>query len=575
MQLWLIEILHGGANNLGGVRPSALQRGEPGAAWPSNEELSATQEHCDTLKGAGWVCQAQSWSNAIRLTPAGQQALPALLNRRWSEAGIRVADAQVIEEIRPVEVVTALARFLGKASGMRLGANGRPGARAQEALRRLLPSSRLDEHWARPQLAGPAPRPVWTATPWAGYHPRVAPFAAIAAFHGLLVAGPAGWSLGDTDAWEQAPISAQWKSIVGAWLRTVAACGIGPLALAAAADAWVSPERLTAWAAGTHFRAAGLEGFLTAVVAAGAVGLGVARLGQSGDAPVFRLTEAGRAVLAGADPLIVEPDEHQPLRVLPDFTVLQPADSDPADAAWLSQIADIERVERVVAGRLTQQTWTAALESGMDAHEAIAYLREASGDTLPQNVAYTLEHDWSGSRRAATLEPVLLLRLPSAEVAARAEAHAGLRRLRLEALTPTLWAMPPDREAAVRKAMVAAGLRDLKAVGTGEAAVDAETFRLGWPGPFGSPEGQPQALPTPALVLHMPPNALYRRLWFAYKNGDSVWIDVAEEGIIHFRPTSVSRNLLVGRCEGCGGNHTFTMDEVRGLLDEEAIQSRS
>ena len=574
IRLWLLQLLHGGANDHRGTYSYDLAREQPDDGRPSVEERSAVAAQCAFLQQAGWVRKAESWSAVVQLTAAGEKALPALLRRRWSEEGIRLADAQVVEEIRPVEVVAALARFVGKASGLQLGANGRPGTRAQDTLRRLLPVSRLDTHWARPQPAGPTPRPLWTATPWAGYHPRVAPFAAIAAFLGLLESGPSGWSMGNVDAWELAPVSFQWKAMVDAWLRTVAACGIGPVALAAATDAWVSPERLVAWATNICFEAEKFKGFLTTVVAAGAVGLGVASLGQVGDVPVFRLTEAGRAVLVGADPLIVDPHEQEPLRVLPDFTVLQSADSTPSDASWLSRIADIERVERVVAGRLTQRAWTAALEAGIEAEEAIAYLREASEDTLPQNVAYTLEHDWSGSRRTASLEPVLLLRLPTAEVAARAEAHRGLRQLRLEALTPTLWAMPPDREDAVRKALVAAGLRDLNAVSTREMPVDADAFRLGWPGPFGSPQGQVQTLPTPAAVVHMPPKALYRRLWLAYKNGTSVWIEVVEEGIVHFHPTAVSHSLVTGHCDGCGRIHTFTMDEVRGMLDAEAIENR-
>ncbi len=355
----------------------------------------------------------------------------------------------------------------------------------------------------------------------------------------------------------------------------MAASDIGPIALSAAADAWVSPERLANWAARLHPWAGVFAAFLAVVVAAGAVGLGAASLGQDGDTPVFRLTTAGSSLLSGIEPLIPEPKDAASRRVLADFTFLQPADCPPADAAYLGRFAEVERVERMVSGRLTQRSWNAALASGVGPEDAIAFPRSASGDTLPQNVAYTLEHDWSGSGRAANLAPILLLRLPNAEVAARAEAHRALRQLRLEVLTPTLWAMPLEREAAVRRALTAAGLRDTN-TGTPEtASADTAPFRLECPGPFGSPDRSHPAQTTPASVVRMPPQALYRRLRLASQDGDSVWVDLAEEGIVLFQPLLVTRRSVIGQYSGCGESHTLPLNAVRGLLDGEAIAERS
>lgn|GEM_PF-7020208 len=584
------------------------------------------------LRSAGYVSDTGGrHATGPALSPRARSAILPAAMRWWNAAGVLLPPeaARAVEEHSPAEVATSFARFLAAADGMTVQTSGRPGLRDQQTLLRCFAVSGMDADggWTSGEAdAGPAG--LWTAAPWTGYLPRLAPFVAFAAFEGLLLRGARRW-VPDVDAWLDLGVAEQWARLAAGALRAARASPLGRVALDAASSGWVSPARLADWADRYLPGAGALHAFLAVGVAACAVSAGVGVLGRAGDEAVFTLTEAGRAVLQGRAPA-VEPPAAEPLRVQPDFTVLAPLIDDPERAWALTGFAPLLRVDGAAMHRLERTAWTAARERGMDAEDTVLYLQEETGAGLPQNVAFTLAHDWSDTGGGAWLQPAALLRFASAEAAARARGAAALRRATLEELTPTVWRMTPGREAAVRKALQAAGVvcgdlagewvpetpegapaeggaggrggrggrQDAKTARKKPAqpapaapmeAEDGQEFRLPWPGPFGCPPPRtaagdtapephvaPLAGATPTRAVHMPPQALHRRLWSAWKSSETVWIDTQAEGIVRFRLTDVSRGgTVTGECLGCGRTHYLELDEIRGLLDAEAIAGQS
>jgi len=279
------------------------------------------------------------------------------------------------------------------------------------------------------------------------------------------------------------------------------------------------------------------------------------------------------------------------LTVGSDLTVIQSLQAPPRAAFDLYRLAESQSLDRVARYSLQRSAWTAAWQRGDDPLEMWHTLTAGTGRVVPQNVTYTLEHDWSDASRSATLGHALLLQFPSEAAAALARRDARVRKAVRTELSPTAWIMDPSRDAAICKALERLGIAahigsDAARTPRGSPAAEDPAqgegaFRLPWPGPFGQAEGglPPLAIhgrgvpkcAVPVSLVRMPAQAVYRRLQAAAEQGLDLWMELPEEGFVRFKPQRVTRRTLQGHCYGCGGEHTLDTTLVRSLLDRQAL----
>ncbi len=610
-----------------------LRHGASRYAWADEATREAVDQLARGLVATGYLsgpgpqARRAAWdAPRYGLSGAGRRALVAAVPEWWAGEGVLCAGpaVQALPAVAPAEAVATFARILAVASGLPLGAGGRPTAASQRELLRCLPPAAPvwpgDSGGGPPGRGRARPAEAAEALPeqaeedagpaaWAGFAPRLGVWLAAAAYEGLLLrdgaAGARGaWAVPDVDAWLDLPAEQQWARLVRAWARAAAASALGGILVSqldarGPGGAWLAPDPLLAWLNRYRAGAADMGPHLRdAVVRAGAdlgvLALGTVRAGAvpGGGTLACALTEAGRHALHGQAPAPwPTPD---PATVASDFTVVQPVGADPLAAFCLRRVAELQGVDRVATYRLTRAAWAAARARGEDPLELWESAIEDSRHPVPQNIAFTLQSDWSDASRLASLETALLLRFPAEEAAAAARRDATLRQALREELTPTVWLLEPGREAPVRRALqklgIAAGAAAEVAAtaaprtrarapadGGAAASADLAEFRMPWPGPFGDPDhnGGPEGLlgasvPVPPALVRMPAQALYRRLWLASKNGEEVWVDLVEEGVVRFLPEQVTRRTVSGQCRGCGRHHALDLEEVRALLDQQA-----
>ncbi len=625
----------------------ALDEFALGAAWLRLREGrtghifadQATQDRVDALArglvaqgylvgpGPGERTVRRPWDGPpFALSGAGRQAVAAAVPQWWSAEGLLVpaAGVQARPAVAPAEAVATFARVLAVADGLPLAGAGRPTRASQRELVRCLPPAPDGPAPARGRSgtgggeAAPdgeeaaAPQNGEAATPWAGFEPRLGIWLATAAYEGLLqrdgATGARGrWTVPDVGRWLDLPPEEQWARLARSWARAAAASAVAVLAVGRLAGhapgaAWLVPDRLVDWLdrhgggaarMGPHLRDAVVRaGADLGVLALGSVDAGSARGGRS-PALACALTQAGARALRGESP--AGWPRAEPAAAASDLTVVQPLAALPRAAYGLRRVAELQGIDRVASYRLTQAAWTAARARGDDPLDLWDAAMEGSRQPVPQNVAFTLEQDWSDESRRATVETVLLLRFPAEEVAAAARRDATLRQAVREQLTATAWVLDPGREAAVRRVLQKLGIAPdaggdpraevAAAAGPGRhpplagAGSGTAGFRLPWPGPFGAPEhgGGPEGLlggddarAVPPALVRMPSQALYRRLRLASRNREEVWVDLAEEGVVRFLPEQVTRASLFGQCRGCGRTHSVELGEVRAMLDGQA-----
>lgn len=133
------------------------------------------------------------------------------------------------------------------------------------------------------------------------------------------------------------------------------------------------------------------------------------------------------------------PPAREPLVIQPNFEVLVPFHADLGAALRLERLAELVQAGPARVYRLTRDRFRAALDAGADAGSLLAFLEEASGAPLPQNVAYTLR-EWAGQYGRVRLAPAVLLRVPPGDEPLMQELRTARRIAPLldEALSPTV-----------------------------------------------------------------------------------------------------------------------------------------
>jgi hypothetical protein len=134
----------------------------------------------------------------------------------------------------------------------------------------------------------------------------------------------------------------------------------------------------------------------------------------------------------------------------PNFEVLAPFHADLGAVLRLERVAECVQAGPARVYRLTQDRFRDVLDAGADPDTLLAFLEEASGVPLPQNVAYTLR-EWAGHYGRVRLEPATLLRAPEGDVALMQELRAARRIVPLlgEALSPTVSTVAAENVAAL------------------------------------------------------------------------------------------------------------------------------
>lgn len=191
-----------------------------------------------------------------------------------------------------------------------------------------------------------------------------------------------------------------------------------------ALDAW-RPKHREAWKK--------REGqFVEAMLTSWLYWLGVVELARSAnDALLFRLTELGRAVVAGKAgdaPELATASDAPAWVVQPNYDIVVYLDAvSPAQLAFLEQHAERRQAEAHTAHyQLTRESVYRGLEGGDATVESVLEtLRQGARTELPQNVEREM-HEWAGQRERITITAkARLIAFPSAETRALA-LEAGL-----------------------------------------------------------------------------------------------------------------------------------------------------
>lgn len=190
--------------------------------------------------------------------------------------------------------------------------------------------------------------------------------------------------------------------------------------------------------------------------------LGLVELAQAGslDTPdlACRVLPAGEAILCGDLPSEETAAEPPKLILQATFEVILPRPA-PAATLWrLELMGDlVQRTDRTLTYRLTQQSIYRALKAGISGEEMLQFLEEASATGLPQNVAFDLQ-SWIKAYGQVYLQEVTLLRCASPMLAAQVKASRRTRRYVLGELTPTDLIVDGSRTRELMEALEADGL---------------------------------------------------------------------------------------------------------------------
>jgi hypothetical protein len=174
--------------------------------------------------------------------------------------------------------------------------------------------------------------------------------------------------------------------------------------------------------------------------------LGLTDLGiEDKQAVSVRITPAGAALLAGAEPPAEPPEE--PLVVQPNFEVVAPAYASPYAHFQLGRIAERARTngerQAVAEGdaeiyRLTKRSIQSALERGIPIDDVLHFLGEQGGHAPPQNVVASL-HEWAGQHGRVSLRRAVLLEADDPALLEQIRRDRRVRVPEVERLTNTAW----------------------------------------------------------------------------------------------------------------------------------------
>jgi hypothetical protein len=168
----------------------------------------------------------------------------------------------------------------------------------------------------------------------------------------------------------------------------------------------------------------------------------------------FALTDVGRCLLGQSEDFEYAKEGEARIVLQPNFEVVFLSPNTQAEAA-MSRYA--ERTGRDVGTlfRITKRSVLRAAAAGLDADEVLSSLREHTSGGVPGNVASEIS-GWMAACRLVALESALLIRLPDAETAARAQS-AGGRYVRLISDT-IVEVLEPRRRRALERRLAEEGI---------------------------------------------------------------------------------------------------------------------
>jgi Helicase conserved C-terminal domain len=264
--------------------------------------------------------------------------------------------------------------------------------------------------------------------------------------------------------WRAMGVADRWTALVDPW-QNVTVRGDEPTALVIRELAAL-PEgqgaalpglaRRLAWRHPARFRdAEAVAAVLLPTVAT------LHRLGVGGPAAgsVAGLTELGRTVLGDGpgEPAELFPPMESSCTVQADLRVIVAGPPEPALAAGLARIADLEAASPARVYQLSEASLRRALDDGMGAADIAAFLDTRCPTGLPQNVAALIEDVGRRHGRLRVGPAALYLQSDDPVLLAEVAANRRLRGLRVTMLAPTVAVVQGADEASALEALRRAG----------------------------------------------------------------------------------------------------------------------
>ena len=183
---------------------------------------------------------------------------------------------------------------------------------------------------------------------------------------------------------------------------------------------------------------------------------GLLESGLSAAGSHVRLSEAGRVFVDGEGFEKLESNEQVRFLLQPTFDVLAPVGL-PLDLLWkLGEVAELRKVDRASTYTLTRESVRRALDEGWRAADLEAFLTEGSAVGLPQNVDSTVK-DWIGRHGEVEFHDAMIVTATEGRQDALLAALDALR-IPHEALGPSAWAIPRERQAELLEGLRKDGL---------------------------------------------------------------------------------------------------------------------
>lgn len=171
----------------------------------------------------------------------------------------------------------------------------------------------------------------------------------------------------------------------------------------------------------------------------------------------FRLNPIGAALL-GVGPAPAEPD-YAPLVVQGNFEVLAPPHAAPYARFQLGRVATWvsgNGYDEAEVYKLTRASVQAAASANIGADEILAFLEQASGAPLPQNVVYSLQ-EWAGQYGQLSMRQTVLLQADDPLLLERLRRDRRVRLPPVESLDERTWALSEQDAAKLAEALRKAG----------------------------------------------------------------------------------------------------------------------
>ncbi|HLI05167.1 MAG TPA: helicase-associated domain-containing protein [Ktedonobacteraceae bacterium] len=193
-------------------------------------------------------------------------------------------------------------------------------------------------------------------------------------------------------------------------------------------------------------------GFIRTVLNGPLQWLGLVEIKTEGGQSAFRLLPEAPLIMSEIAPEVAEPVWGR-LIVQPNFDLMAMAPVSEALLVRLDRFAERLRLEHVAYYRITKQSVTRAVQMGLHAEEIQRVLEAAAGDSIPQNVRYSLV-EWERQARRIELWPrAVLLEVDRSELLDSLYADEEVRPLLGRRLSLVLAEIAPGHLPAIQQAL--------------------------------------------------------------------------------------------------------------------------